>query len=55
MIKESDISFLNQLVKTLEDSFNKLEKAYNKKDSENFNKLKKIVVQTQGKILEVIK
>jgi hypothetical protein len=54
MIKESDISFLNQFVKTLEDSFNKLEKAYNKKDSENFNKLKKIIVQTQGKISEVI-
>lgn len=55
MIKESDIPVLNQLVKALEDSFDRLEIAYRKRDPENFNKLKKIVVQTQRKISEIIK
>lgn len=53
MIKEGDISILNQLVKALEDSYRKLEKYYEKKDSENFNKVKNEFIQTQRKILEI--
>jgi hypothetical protein len=55
MIKEDDISLLNQLVETLESSFEKFKRAYEKKDSENFNKIKKILIQTQRKILEIAK
>jgi hypothetical protein len=53
MIKEGNISLLNQLVETLESSFEKFKKAYDKKDSENFNKQKKIIIQTQRKISEI--
>jgi hypothetical protein len=53
MIKEDNISLLNQLVETLESSFEKFKKAYDKKDSENFNKQKKIIIQTQKKISEI--
>ena len=53
MIKEDNISLLNQLVGTLESSFEEFKKAYDKKDSENFNKQKKIIIQTQRKISEI--
>ena len=53
MIKEDNISLLNQLVKTLESSFKEFKRTYEKKDSENFNKLKKIIIQTQRKISEI--
>ncbi|MBS3086893.1 hypothetical protein J4422_04290 [Candidatus Pacearchaeota archaeon] len=52
---EEEISNLNQLVKTLEDSFEKLKKAYEKQDPENFNRSKAILIQTQRRIFEVAK
>jgi len=52
--EEEQISLLNQLIKALEDSFEKLNKAYEKKDPENFNKAKAILVQTQRRIFEVV-
>ena len=52
---EEEISSLNQLVKTLEDSFEKLKKAYEKQDPENFNRSKAILIQTQRRIFEVAK
>lgn len=55
MIKEDNISFLNQLVGTLESSFEEFKRAYEKKDSENFNEIKRTLIQTQKKILEIIK
>ncbi len=55
MVKRDDIPFLNQLVKALEETESKLEKAYEKKDYENFNKSKKFMLQIQRKISEVIK
>lgn len=48
----AEISLLNQLVKTLEESFEKLKKAYERKDAENFNKLKVILIQTERRLLE---
>jgi len=50
MIKEEDILVLNQFIKTLEDSFDRLKEAYNKKDPENFNKSKRIIIQIQRRI-----
>jgi len=55
MIKGGNIWLLNQLIETLESSFEEFEKAYNKKNSENFNKFKKIIIQTQRKIFEITK
>jgi hypothetical protein len=53
MIKEGDISFLEQLTGTLESSFKEFKKAHYKKDSENFNNIKKTIIEIQKKILEV--
>ncbi len=52
---KEDIPFLNQLVKSLEESELKLEKAYEKKDYENFTKSKKFMLQIQKQISEIIK
>ncbi len=50
MIKEDDILLFNQLVETSEDSFGKLKEAYEKKDPEKLNKIKKLMLQTQREI-----
>jgi len=55
MIKKEDIPFLNQLVKSLEESALKLEKAYEKKDHEKFNKSKKFMLGIQKQIEGIIK
>ncbi len=55
MVRKEDIPFLNQLVKALEETELRLEKAYEKKDYEDFDKSKKFMLQIQGKISEVIK
>lgn len=53
-IKE-DISFLIQLVRSLEEAVLKLEEYYEKKDYENFNKSRKFILQIQKKISDEIK
>ena len=55
MLKKEDMPVLNQLIASLEESMYHLEDAYEKKDSENFNKLKKSMTQIQGKISGMIK
>jgi len=50
-----DILFLNQLVKSLEEGELMLKDSYHKKDYENFNKSKKLILQVQKKISEIIK
>ena len=52
---KEEVFFLNQLVKSLEESELKLEEYYNKKDYENFNNLKKLMISVSNKISEVIK
>jgi len=54
-MKKEDIPFLNQLVKSLEESELKLEKAYEKKDYEKFSKSKKFMLEIQKQISEIIK
>ena len=53
-MNKGNILFLNQLVKTLEEAELKLEETYNKKDYENFNNVKKLVIQIQNKMSEVL-
>ena len=55
MIKEGNIPLLNQSIKNLESSFEEFEKTYDKKDAENFNEIKRTLIQTQKKILEIMK
>ena len=55
MIKEENIPFLNHLIETLESSFEKFEKTYERKDAERFNEAKKTLLEIQRKILEITK
>ncbi len=50
-----DISNLRQLVESLEEVGLKLEEAYKKKKYRDFDKSKRLILQIQKKISEVIK
>jgi len=52
---EEEIIFLKQLGDVLEEAGLKLEEAYNKKDHESFNKLKKFILEVQKKISYITK
>lgn len=54
MEKQSGEIF-NQLLSSLEDAEEKFEKAYKKKKYEEFAKSKKIIIDIQNKIMEMIK
>ena len=54
MIKKEDILFLNQLVYTLEEAESKLEESYNEKNYDNFDNMKKLIMQIQNKISGVL-
>jgi len=54
-MKKEEIEYLSQIVKSLGEVESQLERAYNQKDSENFNKIKKFIAQAQRKIAEVTK
>lgn len=54
-MKRDEILFLNQLISSLEESEEKLEEAYKKREYENFNKTKKIMLRIQGEISNIIK
>lgn len=49
------MSFLMQLVKSLEDSEIKLERAYKTNDSTQFNEIKKLMLQIQKQISDITK
>ncbi len=55
MIKKEEVSFLNQLIKSMEEAEISLEEAYQKKDYDNFNKSKKIMLRIQKQIADMIK
>ncbi len=54
-MEKGDIVFLNQLISSLENAEAKLEEAYKKKDYENFNQSKKIMMRVQEEISGMIK
>ena len=54
-MKKEDISFLKQLIESLEDSELKLEEAYEKKDVAEFNKIKKFMLEIQQQIVGAMK
>jgi hypothetical protein len=55
MIKEEDSIVLSQLARTLSETESRLEIAYNTKDYDSFNELKKVILRIQKKILEAVK
>ena len=54
IFNQEDVTFLNHLINSLEESELKLEEAYDKKDYENFNRTKKMMLQIQKKISEIV-
>jgi len=54
MIKKEDVSALNQIIKDLENFYEKLKEAYEKKDSGTFNIMKKKIIQAQRKISQIL-
>ena len=54
MTKKEDVIFLNQLVRTLEEAELKLAEAYDEKNYESFNNMKKLIIQIQKKIQELL-
>jgi len=51
--EKDGIAHLNQLIKTLEEAEGKLEDAYEKKDHEEFNKIRKFILNLTAKISEM--
>jgi exonuclease VII small subunit len=49
-MKKEDMDFLNQLVGSLEKAEMRLELAYKNQNYEEFNKLKKFILEIQGRI-----
>ena len=54
-LTKEEISFLNHLIKSFEESGLKLEEYYIKKDYENFKNIKKFMMEMQKKISEIVK
>ncbi|VVB82463.1 Uncharacterised protein [uncultured archaeon] len=54
-MESSDILFLSQLVKSLEEASVSLEQAYEKKSFDKFNQSKKIMIKIQKEISEILK
>mgnify|MGYP001560620310 CR=1 FL=1 len=54
-MKKEDVSFLMQLVSTLEEVDIELESAYVQGDINKFNRVKKFIMQINQKISEVLK
>lgn len=54
-MKKEDMTFLNQLVKSLEDAELKLEEAHQTGNSEKFNEVKRLMIQIQKQITETLK
>jgi hypothetical protein len=55
MIKKEEVPFLKQLISSLEKTTEKLEIAYEKKDYEEFTKLKRFILKIQEQISQIIK
>lgn len=54
-LTKEEISFLNHLIKSLEESGLKLEEYHIKKDYENFKNIKKFMLEIQKNISEIVK
>ena len=54
-MQKGDISFLSQLIKSLEDAEPKLKKAYEEKDSDDFNEVKSFMLRVQRQIEGILK
>ncbi|MBU3906655.1 MAG: hypothetical protein KKA64_00200 [Nanoarchaeota archaeon] len=53
-MRKEDVSFLNQLARSMEETALNLERFYKKEDVMNMNKSKRLILQLQRKISEVL-
>lgn len=53
-MKKEGLRLLDQMIKSLEEANDILDEAYKKNDAQKFNSAKKIILQIQNKISEVI-
>jgi len=51
MIKEGDATFLNEAIRTLEQDFDEMKRAYERNETEKFNELKKRVLAKQKELV----
>lgn len=54
-MKKSDVAFLNQLYKSLDEVSERLQIAYHNKDLEGFNQAKKVSLNLRLKINKILK
>jgi hypothetical protein len=54
-MKKEDLAFLNQLVQSMVEGEVKLERNYIKKDNKNFDNTKKIMIEIQKKISDILR
>ncbi len=52
---DAEVSVLNQLVLSLEQNIGRLKDAYEKKNREDFVKIKKLILKTQKEINELLR
>lgn len=50
-----ELTFLKQLIRSLEQAEEKLEEAYRRKDADEVLKVKKFILKVQAKIMGVVK
>ncbi len=53
-MKKEEILFLTQLIVSLEEAQEKLEKAFKRKDYDQFNQSKKIIIRVQKEISNLL-
>ncbi len=53
-MKREDVSFIKQMIDSIQEAVLQLEKAYKKKDADRLNKTKKIISELQNRVLEEI-
>ena len=54
-MQKSDISFLKQLVKSLEDAETKLKRAYDRRNTKEFDEIKRFMLRVQKQIKDILK
>jgi len=54
-MKKEELAFLNQMVDSIEKATIKLEESYEDKEFEKFNQAKKLILNIQRRISEILK
>jgi hypothetical protein len=55
MLKKEDLPFLEQMIQSMIEGEIKLEMAYQKKDNKNFDDIKRLMLELQKKISDIVK